>query len=72
MGLAVGIMRHMKQRGYRAVSVERKDLDAAPGITPNYVLRSLSTLPRFHGTSNLPSIDNILAVRFDARCFQFL
>ena len=72
MGLAVGIMRHMKQRGYGAVSIERRDLDAAPGITPNYVMRSLSTMPRFHGTSNLPSIDNIFAVRFDASRFQFL
>jgi len=72
MGLAIRIMRHMKQRGYRAVSIGRRELDAAPGITPNYVMRSLSTLPRFHGTSNLPSIDNIFAVGFDARCFHFL
>jgi len=35
-------------------------------------MRSLSTKPRFHGTSNLPSIDNLFAVRFDASRFQFL
>lgn len=72
MRLAVRIMRHMKRRGYRAVSIERRELDAAPGITPNYVMRSLSTMPRFHGTSNLPSIDNLFAVRFDAHSLRFL
>jgi len=69
--LAVRIMLHMKKRGFGTVSVERQELDAAPGITPNYVLRSLSTLPRLHGTSNLPSIDNVFAARFNPRNLRF-
>jgi hypothetical protein len=72
MQLAIRIMRHMKQRGYGAMSIERRELDPAPGITPNYVMRSLATMPRFHGTSNLPSIDNLFAGRFDSRSLHFL
>jgi hypothetical protein len=34
-------------------------------------MRCLSTLPRLHGTSNLPSIDNVFTVRFDSRDFRF-
>jgi cation diffusion facilitator CzcD-associated flavoprotein CzcO len=69
--LAVRIMLHMKTHGFGAVSIERKELPAAPGITPNYVLRSLATMPRFHGTSNLPSLDNVFAARFNPRNFDF-
>jgi hypothetical protein len=69
--LAVRIMLHMNKHGLGTVSVERRELAAAPGITPNYVMRCLSTLPRLHGTSNLPSIDNVFAVRFSARSFSF-
>jgi len=69
--LAVRIMTYMKQRGLGMVQIERKELPAVPGITPNYVMRSLSTMPRLHGTSNLPSLDNLFAVRFDARNFRF-
>ena len=69
--LAVEIMLHMKRCGLGTVSVERKELAAAPGITPNYVMRCLSTLPRLQGTWNLPSIDNLFATRFDARNFRF-
>lgn len=68
---AIRIMRYMNKHGFGAVRVERKELDAAPGITPSYVMRSLSTMPRLHGTSNLPSLDNIFANRFDARSFSF-
>jgi hypothetical protein len=35
-------------------------------------MRSLATMPRFHGTSNLPSIDNLFAGRFDSRSLHFL
>lgn len=69
--LAVQIMLHMQRRGHGTVSVERKEVDAAPGITPNYVMRCLSTLPRLEGTSNLPSIDNVFANRFHARSLRF-
>ena len=69
--LAVRIMRHMQRNGHGSVSVPRRELPAAPGITPNYVMRVLETLPRLQGTSDLPSLDNIFAVRFDARRFRF-
>ena len=68
---AIRIIAHMQRRGYGAVSVERRELPAAPGITPNYILRCLSTMPRLHGTSDLPSIDNIFATRFDPTSFRF-
>jgi monooxygenase len=68
---AVKVMAHMAKHGFGVVSVARKALPAAPGITPNYVLRCLSTMPRLHGTSNLPSIDNLFAARFDAAGFDF-
>src|SRR6266850_2546787 len=68
---AIRIIAHMKKHGLGTVSVERREVDAAPGITPNYVMRCVSTLPRLQGTSNLPSIDNIFATRFDPRSFNF-
>src|SRR6266478_2904597 len=68
---AIRIIAHMKKRGLGSVSIERKEVDAAPGITPNYVMRCASTLPRLHGTSNLPSIDNLFANRFDPGSFNF-
>ena len=69
--LAIRIMRHMARRGHESFSIDRCELPAAPGITPNYVLRSLATMPRLHGTCDLPSIDNLFAVRFDARELRF-
>jgi monooxygenase len=69
--LAIRIMAYMEKKGFGAVSVPRRELDAKPGITPNYVKRSLATMPRLEGTSNLPSIDNIFATRFDPRGFVF-
>lgn len=69
--LAVRIMRHMRKRGLGVVSIPRRELPPAPGITPNYVMRALSTLPRLHGTSDLPSIDNLVASRFRAANFSF-
>ena len=64
-------MLHMKRHRLGTVSVERRDVEAAPGITPNYVMRCLSTLPRLQGTWNLPSIDNVFSTRFNARSFDF-
>lgn len=69
--LAVRIMRYMEKRGLATVSIERRQLEPAPGITPNYVMRSLSTMPRLHGTTNLPSLDNLFASRFNPRDFRF-
>ena len=68
---AIRIMAYMKKHGYGTVGIERQEVDSAPGITPNYVRRCLSTMPRLHGTTNLPSIDNILSNRFDPGSFNF-
>ena len=69
--LAIRIMAHMKAQGFGTVSVERREVESAPGITPNYVMRSLSIVPRLQGTWNLPSIDNLFANRFDPGSFSF-
>ena len=47
--LAIRIITHMKKHGLGTVSVPRRELEAAPGITPNYVKRSLATMPRLDG-----------------------
>lgn len=69
--LAVRVMGHMARHGFGSVSVARREVALRPGITPNYVKRSLSTMPRLEGTTDLPSIDNLLASRFRARDFHF-
>lgn len=69
--LAIRIIAHMKERGLGAVSVPRTELEPRPGITPNYVMRCLDTMPRLEGTTDLPSIDNLFAARFDPRGFDF-
>jgi hypothetical protein len=69
--LAVRILQHMRRRGFGLVGVPRREVAAAPGITPGYVMRALSTLPRLEGTSDLPSIDNLIASRFRAASFRF-
>lgn len=68
---AIRIMQHMTKHGFGTVSIERREVNAAPGITPNYVKRCLATLPQLQGTSNLPSIDNIVANRFNPASFNF-
>ena len=68
---AIRIMAHMQEQGFGVVSVPRKDLEARPGITPNYVMRALATMPRFEGTTNIPSIDNVFADRLRPAEFQF-
>ena len=68
---AIKIMAYMKRQGLGTVGIERTEVDSAPGITPNYVKRCLSSMPRLHGTSNLPSIDNIFSNRFSPRSFNF-
>jgi len=60
MRLAVRIIRRMDEQGLGTVCVDRREVEAAPGITPNYVLRSLATMPRLEGTVDLPSVDNLL------------
>jgi monooxygenase len=71
MRLAVRIMQHAMRHGAREVSVPRVEVQARPGITPGYVKRVLSTMPRLQGTTDLPSIDNLLATRFRPGAFHF-
>jgi cation diffusion facilitator CzcD-associated flavoprotein CzcO len=71
MRLSVRIMRHMARRGLGTVCVERREIRAAPGITPNYVLRSLATMPRLEGTVDLPSVDNLLELGWLSRRLRF-
>jgi cation diffusion facilitator CzcD-associated flavoprotein CzcO len=68
---AIRIMTYMRQQGFGVVSVPRKELEARPGITPNYVMRALDTMPRFEGTTDIPSIDNLFADRFKPGVFRF-
>jgi cation diffusion facilitator CzcD-associated flavoprotein CzcO len=69
---AIAMMKHMQRHGFGAVSVPRKELEAKPGITPNYVMRALATMPRFEGITAIPSIDNLFAARFNDRNYQFV
>jgi hypothetical protein len=69
--LAVRIVAYMDRHGLGTVRVPRRELDAAPGITPNYVKRCLATMPRLEGTTNLPSIDNLIASRFRPDDYNF-
>jgi len=68
---AIKIMAYMKKNGFRTVSIDRRDVDCTPSITPNYIKRCLSIMPKFYGTYDLPSIDNILSYRFNPGSFNF-
>jgi cation diffusion facilitator CzcD-associated flavoprotein CzcO len=68
---AIRIIAHMRREGFRTVSIDRQQIDSELGITPNYVLRCRSQLPTFHGTFELPSIDNLVSFRFDPTAFNF-
>jgi len=67
----IRIISHMRRNGWRTVSIDRKEVKSEPGITPNYVMRCRALLPGFHGTCELPSIDNLLSLRFDLAGFNF-
>ena len=68
---AITIMGYMKKNGFRTVSIDRRDVDFTPSLTPNYIKRCLSMMPKFYGTYDLPSIDNIVSYRFNPRSFNF-
>ena len=68
---AIKIMGYMKERGFRTVSIDRRDVDFTPPLTSNYVRRCLSMMPRFYGTYDLPTIDNIVSYRFKPNSFKF-
>ena len=68
---AIKIMGYMKERGFRTVSIDRRDVDFTPPLASNYVRRCLSMMPRFYGTYDLPTIDNIVSYRFKPNSFKF-
>jgi cation diffusion facilitator CzcD-associated flavoprotein CzcO len=68
---AVDIMSYMRARDLKTVSIDRRDVQFTPRLTSNYVLRSLSRMPKLYGVLDLPSIDNLFAYRFRAKEFRF-
>lgn len=64
-------MGYMKKNGFRTVSIDRRDVEFTPSLTLNYIKRSLSIMPKFYGTYDLPTIDNIFSYRFDPGSFKF-
>jgi len=61
----------MNTHGFRAVSIERRDVGFTPAAHPGYITRCLSMMPSFYGTYDLPSIDNLVSYRFNRRSFNF-
>jgi cation diffusion facilitator CzcD-associated flavoprotein CzcO len=68
---AITIMRHMRAHGYDTVRVARRSVHFVPPLSSGYITRSLSRMPRFHGTYGLPTLDNVLSYRFTPRDFIF-
>jgi len=68
---AIDVMLRVRDEGRRGVCVPRRELWSAPRILPGYVQRSLSRLPRLYGNWGLPTLDNVLSYRFDARELRF-
>src|SRR5256712_744310 len=68
---AIRIMAYMQAKGFRAVSIDRRDIGFTPPLTSNYIKRCLAMMPSFYGTYDLPSIDNIVSYRFNPRGFNF-
>ncbi len=68
---AIKTMAYMEKNGFRTVGINRRDVGFTPSMTPSYIKRGLSMMPKFYGTYDLPAIDNILSYRFDPRSFNF-
>ena len=68
---AIKIMAYMNKNGFRTVSIDRRDVDFMPSLTPTYIKRCLSMMPKFYSTYALPTIDNILSYRFKPGNFNF-
>ena len=68
---AIRIMAYMQAKGFRAVSIDRRDIGFTPPLTSNYIKRCLAMMPRFYGTYDLPAIDNLVSYRFNPRSFKF-
>jgi len=67
---AIRIIEHMRSRGLRSVSIERRHVEAFTAIQPGYVTR-YPNMPRLYGTFELPSVDNVLSFHFSPGHFQF-
>ena len=52
------------------MSIDRKEVEYTPALTPNYIMRCFSELPRLYGTHELPSIDGIFSYRFNPADFK--
>jgi cation diffusion facilitator CzcD-associated flavoprotein CzcO len=68
---ALRVMKHMRRHRLSAVTVGRREVTYTPAITPNYIMRCLAAMPRLHGSFELPTLDNLVAYRFNARRFRF-
>jgi cation diffusion facilitator CzcD-associated flavoprotein CzcO len=69
--LIVTIIQHMNSKGYASVEIPRTRVPQTPRITPSYVMRELPNLPAFYGTTELPTIDNLLFFHFRAKDYRF-
>lgn len=69
--LIVKIMLHMRKHDLKTVSIDRRQVEKVPRITPNYIMRDIASLPAFHGTLELPSIDNLFFSRFRKNDYRF-
>ncbi len=69
--LIVKIILHMKKHRIDTVTIDRRKVSPKPRITPGYVMRSLPNLPCIYGTTQLPSIDNLVFSRFKESNFHF-
>jgi len=69
--LAIKIMTHMKAHSLHTVSIDREDVEFTPPFTSSYIKRCRSMMPRFHGTYDLPTIDNLVSYRFKPTSFNF-
>ncbi len=69
--LVVRILEYLRQRQYDRVAIDRAPIAQQPRITPGYVMRSLDRLPATYGSLELPSLDNLWALRFRPRDYRF-
>jgi len=69
--LIVKIIQYMDKNHLDTVQIERKPVEQAPRITPNYIMRDISKLPAFYGSKELPSIDNLFFYHFRVGNYVF-
>ena len=69
--LITKIVLYVERRRFATVAVDRKPVPQRPRITPNYIMRSLPSLPAMYGTLELPSVDDWLCFAFRRRDYRF-